>query len=114
MPDQAKPKRILTEEQKAKMKEALAAKRADPEWQKEQERKREERKAKKAEDKSKDEKPKTEKKKRVISDEQKAKMKAALAAKRADPAWQEEQKRKREERKAQKGAGRPSSDEESE
>lgn len=31
-------------------------------------------------------------------------MKEALAAKRADPAWQEEQKKKREERKAKKAA----------
>ena len=43
--------------------------------------------------------------KRVLSEEQKAKMKAALEAKRADPVWQEEQKRKREEKKAAKAAG---------
>jgi Spy/CpxP family protein refolding chaperone len=44
--------------------------------------------------------------KRILTEEQKAKMKAALEAKRADPAWQEEQKRKREERKANKAAGK--------
>jgi hypothetical protein len=47
MSDQVKPKRVLSDEQKAKMKAALEAKRADPVWQAEQIRKREERKAKK-------------------------------------------------------------------
>lgn len=44
----------------------------------------------------------TTKPKRTISDEQKAKMKAALDEKKADPVWQEEQKKKREARKAKK------------
>lgn len=45
-------------------------------------------------------KPKT----KSLSEEQKLRMREALAAKRADPVWQAEQKKKREERKAAKAA----------